>query len=168
MNLLLPDLIKKLELEPHPEGGYFKETYRSVDVISKDCLPDGFNSSRNYCTGIYYLLKSDDFSAFHKVNQDEMWHFYQGDAIELTMISETGELTTTHIGNDIRNGQVPQFVVPKHYWFAARVLEPNSFALAGCTVSPGFDFKDFTLATQKELTARFPEHRNIINTLTRQ
>ena len=164
----LEDLIQKLDLQPHPEGGYFKETYRSDELISKDCLPDFFDGERHYCTGIYYLLKSDDFSAFHKVSQDEMWHFYQGDAIELTMISEAGKLTTIHIGNDIINGQVPQFVVPKQYWFAARVLKSNSFALAGCTVSPGFDFKDFVLATRKDLIKKFPQHSAIIETLTRQ
>lgn len=164
----LDALIQKLDLQPHPEGGYFKETYRSEEVIAKACLPDSFDSERHYCTGIYYLLKSDDFSAFHKVNQDEMWHFYQGDAIELTMISDIGILTTVHIGNAIGEGQVPQFVVPKHYWFAAKVLKPNSFALTGCTVSPGFDFKDFTLATRKQLTEQFPQHSAIIKSLTRQ
>lgn len=164
----LEGLIQKLDLQPHPEGGYFKETYRSEGIISTDCLSDLFEGERHYCTGIYYLLKSDDFSAFHKVNQDEMWHFYKGDAIELIMISETGKLTTVHIGNDISNGQVPQFVVPKHYWFAARVIESDSFALAGCTVSPGFDFQDFTLAKRNQLIEKFPQHSTIINELTRQ
>lgn len=165
---LLNELIQKLDLQPHPEGGYYKETYRSKELIAKDCLPNIFDKDKHYCTCIYYLLESNDFSAFHKVNQDEIWHFYQGEGIELTMISETGELTFVQIGNDISNGQVPQFVVPKHYWFAAKVLKPNSFALAGCTVSPGFDFKDFTLATQKNLVEKFPQHRAIIETLTRQ
>lgn len=164
----IENLIQKLELQPHPEGGYFKETYRSDDIISKSCLPDVFESERNYSTGIYYLLKSDDFSAFHKINQDEMWHFYLGDTIELTMISEDGVLTTVHIGNDILLDQVPQIVVPKNYWFAARVIKSNSFALVGCTVAPGFDFKDFILAPRKILTEKFPQHSTIIKTLTRQ
>nr|WP_321235653.1 cupin domain-containing protein [uncultured Psychroserpens sp.] len=163
----LEDLIQKLELQPHPEGGYFKETYRSDDVISKTCLPDKFASERNYCTGIYYLLKSGDFSAFHKINQDEMWHFYLGDAIELHMISEEGVLTTVLIGNDILDGQVLQYVVPKNYWFAAKVIAPNSFALVGCTVAPGFDFKDFTLASRIALIEKFPQHSTIIKALTR-
>lgn len=164
----LEKLINKLDLQPHPEGGFFKETYRSEELISQACLPNSFDGDRHYCTGIYYLLKSDDFSAFHKVNQDEMWHFYQGDAIELTMISKSGELSTILIGNDITNGEVPQFVVPKHFWFAAKVLKPNSYALAGCTVSPGFDFNDFTLAHRNDLIEKFPQHAEIIESLTRQ
>ena len=164
----LEHLIKTLDLQPHPEGGYFKETYRSSGVISKACLPDVFESDRQYSTGIYYLLTSGDFSAFHKIKQDEMWHFYKGDVLELTMISEQGQLTTVQIGNDILKGQHPQFVVPKNYWFAARVLKPEGFALLGCTVAPGFDFQDFVLASRKSLTQTFPQHSLIINALTRQ
>lgn len=162
------DLIELLELQPHPEGGYFKETYRSNGIIPQDCLPEEFSGKRNHSTGIYYLLQSDDFSAFHKINQDEMWHFYSGDALELSMISEDGILSTIHIGSNIKEGQVFQFVVPKQYWFAARVLKPNSYAFLGCTVSPGFDFKDFTLASRIELIKKFPQHRDIIKALTRQ
>ena len=164
----LEALIEKLELQPHPEGGYFKETYRSEEVISKTCLPDVFQGERNYSTGIYYLLKSDDFSAFHRINQDEMWHFYLGDSITLSMISEEGILTTIEIGNDVLKGQSPQFVVPKDYWFAAKVQRPNSYSLVGCTVAPGFDFNDFELASCKELVDKFPQHIEIIKTLTRQ
>ncbi|WP_460219110.1 cupin domain-containing protein [Psychroserpens sp. MEBiC05023] len=160
-------LIKTLELLPHPEGGYFKETYRSEGIISTSCLPSTFKTERNYSTGIYYLLKSEDFSAFHKINQDEMWHFYLGDAIELHMISEEGIHSKVYIGNDIAQGQVLQFVVPKHYWFAAKVSKPNSYALLGCTVAPGFDFKDFTLATRGALIETFPQHKDIITTYTR-
>ncbi|WP_299335424.1 cupin domain-containing protein [uncultured Psychroserpens sp.] len=164
----LQDLIKTLDLQPHPEGGFFKETYRSDGMISKTCLPDVFKSERHYSTGIYYLLESNDFSAFHKINQDEMWHFYLGAPLELTMISDQGVLTMVTIGNDILNDQVLQFVVPKNYWFAAKVSTPNSFSLLGCTVAPGFDFQDFTLASRGSLTAKFPQHRAIIKTLTRQ
>ena len=162
------DLIELLELQPHPEGGYFKETYRSSATIPKDCLPEEFNGERNHSTGIYYLLQSDDFSAFHKINQDEMWHFYSGDALELSMISEDGILSTVQIGSNLKEGQVFQFVVPNQYWFAARVLKPNSYAFLGCTVSPGFDFKDFTLATRIDLIKKFPQHSDIITALTRQ
>ncbi len=163
----LDTIVQTLELKPHPEGGYYKETYRSEGVISKDCLPQVFQDQRHYCTGIYYLLKSDDFSAFHKINQDEMWHFYMGDALELTMISEDGVLSTVMIGNDLLNGQVPQFVVPKNYWFAAKISKPNSFSFLGCTVAPGFDFRDFTLASCKSLTELFPQHETVIKSLTR-
>ena len=163
----LDSLIKALELQPHPEGGYYKETYRSQDIIVKDALPEVFNGHRNHSTGIYCLLESKDFSAFHRINQDEMWHFYKGDALLLTMISEEGELSTIKIGNDIANGEVPQTVVPKGYWFAAKVEQPESYALLGCTVAPGFDFQDFELAERAKLIAKFPQHKDIITTLTR-
>lgn len=163
----LDALIKKLELQPHPEGGYYKETYRSQDIITKDALPEIFNGNRNHSTGIYYLLEDKDFSAFHRINQDEMWHFYKGGTLILTMISEEGELSTIKIGNDILNGEVPQAVVPKGYWFAAKVEKPESYALLGCTVAPGFDFQDFELAESSKLKAQFPQHSDIITALTR-
>jgi predicted cupin superfamily sugar epimerase len=165
--LSVKDIVKKLDLQPHPEGGYYKETYRSEDIIRDTILGNEFNGSRNLCTGIYYLLESDDFSALHKINQDEMWHFYLGEAIELTMISEVGELSMVTIGNNVLNGEVLQFVVPKRYWFGARLLKANSFALVGCTVSPGFDFNDFKLGEREELLYKFPQHDEIIESLTR-
>jgi len=164
---LLEDIIQKLQLKPHPEGGFFKETYRSNETIPEDSLPSLFEGTRNYSTCIYYLLRSGDFSAFHKINQDEIWHFYLGSPIKLYVISESGTLSEVIIGSDLSSGQVPQFVVPKHFWFAAKVVEPNNFALVGCTVSPGFDFKDFTLASRENLVELFPQHSNIIEEFTR-
>ncbi len=159
-------IIKKLELEPHPEGGYFKETYRSEGKILESQLPDVFEGDRNYSTCIYFLLTSETFSAFHKINQEEIWHFYKGETIQLWMISEEGKLSEVRIGNAIENGEVPQFVVPKNYWFAAKVIQLKSYALVGCTVAPGFDFKDFTLPTREELINKFPQHQDLITKLT--
>ena len=164
---MVKEIIETLELQPHPEGGFFKETYRSNGFIPQQVLPNGFDGPRNYSTCIYYLLQSGDFSAFHKIRQDEIWHFYLGSPIELYMISEFGNLTKVTIGNVITKGQRLQFVVPKNHWFAATVVEKNSFSLIGCTVSPGFDFKDFTLASQQDLIESFPQHRDIIKTFTR-
>ena len=161
------DIVRKLNLNPHPEGGYFRETYRSSDVLPEDVLDNNIQGPRNTSTGIYYLLESDDFSALHKINQDEMWHFYLGDAIALSMISEHGKLSTVTIGSNILKGELLQFVVPKNYWFGARILKENSFALLGCTVAPGFDFKDFTLGNRHDLINQFPEHKTIITALTR-
>ena len=161
------ELVKQLELEPHPEGGYFKETYRSEGSIPLGSLSSKFDGDRNYSTGIYYLLQSEDFSSFHRIHQDEMWHFYSGDALEITMISEDGVLRSIQLGQDLGNGDVFQFTVPKQYWFAARVTIPNSYALVGCTVAPGFDFRDFELADRDELIAQFPQHQDVITSLTR-
>ncbi|MGY6647319.1 cupin domain-containing protein [Wenyingzhuangia sp. IMCC45574] len=163
----IQQIIEQLNLLPHPEGGYFKETYRSTQSIPKASLSKEFSGDRNHSTAIYFLLTSDTFSAFHKINQDEFWHFYKGTTIKLHMISPEGEYSSVLIGNNFNNGEVPQFVVPAQYWFAADVIESNSYALVGCTVAPGFDFDDFVLADRKELSNLFPSHSEIITRLTR-
>lgn len=160
-------LIEKLDLQKHPEGGYFKETYRSEISISESSLPPDFNSERSVCTCIYFMLTSDEFSAFHKVNQDEIWHFYLGHTILLHMISPEGDYSNIKIGTDFSADETPQFVVPAQHWFAAEIEDPEGFALVGCTVAPGFDFKDFELANREQLQKKFPKHHLIISKLTR-
>lgn len=164
---MVTELIKKLGLQPHPEGGYFKETYRSSDEIMEASLSSVYSGRRSYSTCIYFLLPSDTFSAFHKIHQDEIWHFYLGSPIQLQVISERGKHREFTIGTDLTKGEAPQLIVPGNHWFAASVLEPNSFALVGCTVAPGFDFADFTLARRGELITKFPKHRKLITRLTR-
>ncbi|WP_373058147.1 cupin domain-containing protein [Zunongwangia sp. H14] len=159
------EIIKKLDLKPHPEGGYFRETYRSKEEIEEAHLP-GFDSKRNFSTCIYFLLTSSTFSAFHKIKQDEIWHFYDGAPIRLHLISEEGEHSEVIIGKNFSAGEVPQFVVPGGYWFAATVAEEDSYTLVGCTVSPGFDFEDFILGERKELQKKFPQHHKLISHLT--
>lgn len=160
-------IIEKLGLQPHPEGGYFKETYRSEGTIPKAGLPSEYSGDRNYSTSIYFLLTSQNFSAFHKILQDEQWHFYDGAPIILHMISQEGIYSTVKIGRSLDLGEVPQYTVPGGLWFASEVVEGNSFSLAGCTVAPGFDFSDFSLASRNELTNLFPKHKKIIHRLTR-
>ncbi|SNR14973.1 cupin domain-containing protein [Tenacibaculum jejuense] len=159
-------IVNKFGLTQHPEGGYFKETYRSNGIIKNENLSEIFIGDRNYSTGIYFLLTSESFSAFHKINQDEMWHFYLGTTLKLHMISPDGEYSFVRIGNDIVNNEVPQFVVPAQYWFAAEVVNENSFSFTGCTVAPGFDFNDFVLPERKVLIELFPQHEKIITRLT--
>lgn len=161
------EIITKFDLTEHPEGGYYKETYRSKGIIKNQSLSAQFAGDRNYSTSIYFLLTSDKFSAFHKINQDEIWHFYSGTTLKLHMISPKGDYSFVLIGNDLLNNEKPQFVVPAQHWFAAEILKENSFALTGCTVSPGFDFKDFVLPKREELIALFPKHSEIIKQLTR-
>ncbi len=159
-------IVKQLDLKPHPEGGFFKETYRSIGIIKGESLDAGYNGSRNYSTCIYFLLTSDNFSAFHRIKQDEIWHFYDGSPIRLHMITESGRYSEQIIGKDITKGELPQYVVPGGYWFASEVVDKESYALTGCTVSPGFSFEDFELKPKKELTALFPSHANVIAKLT--
>jgi predicted cupin superfamily sugar epimerase len=158
----IKEIIKQLELLPHPEGGYYKETYRSDGNINSESLNDNYNGKRSYSTCIYFLLTSNDFSAFHKIEQDEIWHFHEGSPIKLHTISENGIHNEYVIGNDFLNGQKPQLVVDGNHWFAASVTEKDSYALVSCTVSPGFDFSDFMLPTRNELISKFPQHKELI------
>ena len=160
-------LIDALDLLPHPEGGFYKEVYRSTGIISQNALPNVYQGDRNYATGIYFMLTSDTFSAFHKIHQDEAWHFYLGAPLRVHMISPEGKHTFIELGNHVQQGQQLQFVVPGGYWFGAEVISPGDYALVGCTVAPGFDFKDFILPTRSEMMALFPQHEAIIEKLTR-
>ena len=148
--------IKTLNLLPHPEGGYYKETYRSAESIK---LKQGY---RNYSTAIYFLLEQNNFSAFHKIKSDELWHFYSGDILEVIEITTQGELKITEVGPDSF-----QYCVPAGNWFGSRVKKGGSFSLVGCTVAPGFDFADFEMAKRELLLKEFPELHVIIGELTR-
>jgi len=163
----LDQIIRKLDLKPHPEGGFYRETYRSDGVINENSLSYGYHGERNLSTCIYFLLTSDAFSAFHRIRQDEIWHFYDGSPIELHTITQDGTYNKTVIGRDFDLGQVPQFVVPSRSWFAATVINPDDYSLIGCTVSPGFDFRDFELPSRGDLISQFPQHKEIISKLTR-
>ena len=159
-------LIKELKLQPHPEGGYFKETYRSLGEIPEENLEVAYAGKRSYSTCIYFLLVSDEVSALHRINQDEIWHFYDGSPIRLHMISALGVHSEHIIGRDFKKGEVPQFIVPGGYWFAAEVINKDDYSLVGCTVSPGFSFEDFELKTRKELVSLFPDKEKLISKLT--
>src|SRR5215213_3407801 len=122
--------IKHLQLQRHPEGGYFKETYRSAGIIPSQSLPE-FNGDRHFSTAIYFLLEQGDFSAFHRIKSDECWHFYDGGTL-LIHVLRNGEYVCTRLGKDISNGEVVQFVVPAGAWFASEPAADTSFALVGC------------------------------------
>lgn len=148
--------IEKLQLQKHPEGGWFKEIYRSDEVILADALPTGFSGSRSISTSIYYLLEGEDFSAFHRIKSDEIWHFYTGTSAIGIISVEEGKIKKQLLGDHPHENRCFQIVVPKNTWFAARLVNKQGFALAGCTVSPGFHFDDFEMANQ-ELIEQFPE-----------
>lgn len=158
-------LIEKLHLQKHPEGGYFRETYRCKEKIT--LLPDVYKGERNCSTSIYFLLTSESFSAFHRIHQDEIWHFYTGAPITIHMITFEGTYSFVTLGNDMNGGEVFQFVVPGGCWFGAEVAGQNTYSLLGCTVSPGFDFADFELATRDILLKDYPQHKEIVLKLTR-
>lgn len=160
------DWIEKLNLQPHPEGGFFAESYRSNETIDADALPSRYAGSRSYSTAIYFLITSKKPSRFHKVASDESWHFYDGSPVRLHIISPKGDYYPVMVGCDPEKGILPQYVVPAEHWFAAEVTEAEGFSLVGCAVAPGFDFADFTLAEQETLIGRFPELKAIIERFT--
>ena len=159
--------IKVLELEKHPEGGWFKEVYRSAEEVAKEHLPERFSGSRHHSTSIYFLLTSDTFSAFHRIKSDELWHFYEGTKVTIYMIDNAGNFSEISLGKDIENGELLQYAVPHGVWFGAKVNKPDTFTLVGCTVAPGFHFDDFELGERTELLRMYPQHKEIIEKLTR-
>jgi uncharacterized protein len=159
--------IEQLGLTPHPEGGFYRETYRSNIDIAKESLPLGFSGVRPVSTAIYFLLAGQDFSALHRLRSDEMWHFYAGSALQVHVIDPEGLHSEYQVGSDPLSGEVLQAVVPGGCWFGSRLKVQDSYALVGCTVAPGFEFDDFELAKRSELTAQYPQHEKLIRELTR-
>lgn len=161
------ELISKYSLLRHPEGGYYCQTYKSREVIGKECLPARFGDNRHFSTAIYFLLERGDFSAFHRIKSDECWHFYAGQSLNIYVIDQAGEMRTISLGNNLEKGDVFQFVVPAGCWFASEPASHSEFSFVGCTVSPGFDFEDFELASGSSLSKEYPMHTEIVNKLTR-
>jgi len=155
-------IIKELKLKKHPEGGYFSEVYRSEEAIKKKHLPNRFSGDRNFSTSIYFLLTQKDFSSFHRLKADEVWHFYSGSPLNIYVIQKNGRLKKITLGKN----HLYQSVIRAGQWFAAEVSKPKSYSLVGCTVSPGFDFRDFELGECSKLSELYPKHKSLINRLT--
>ncbi len=161
-------LIQQYSLQQHPEGGWYKENYRSKEMIPQMALPVAFTSERSFSTAIYFLLEQGNFSAFHRIKSDECWHFYAGETLLVYVLQANGELELISLGSNIEKGELFQFVVPANCWFASRPAATTNFSFVGCTVAPGFDFEDFELAKADELITIYPEHEAIIRELCRQ
>ncbi|WP_127125443.1 cupin domain-containing protein [Pseudoflavitalea rhizosphaerae] len=161
-------LISLYQLLPHPEGGYYKETYRSSEMVAISALPERFGGNRSFSTAIFFLLERGNFSAFHKIKSDECWHFYAGQTLLVHILQSNGELQTVSLGANAAAGELFQFVVPANCWFASEPSIDTEFTFTGCTVSPGFDFEDFELAKTEELVSKFPAHAALIRRLCRQ
>jgi len=162
------EIIEQLQLQKHPEGGYFKEIYRSEESIHQNALPKRYLGARNISTFIYFMLTENDISAFHRIKSDEIWHHYMGDDVELLLINASGELERHLLGKGLKQGALPQVVIPKDHWFAGRVVPGGSYCLMGCTVAPGFDFEDFELADRAALTQEFPDLEETVVEFTYQ
>ncbi len=156
--------IQKLGLQPHPEGGYYKEIYRSTEDIAAGNLPERYSGARSFATSIYYLLHENDISAFHRIQSDEIWSYIDGSAANIYSLTADGQLHKEILGTG--EGAVPQIIIPKQTWFAADLVHKQSFVLVSCFVAPGFDFTDFELAQRNELLKLFPQHEAIIRQMT--
>lgn len=167
-NMLSPSfLITHYNLQPHPEGGWFRQTYRSGETLKAGCLPERFGGDRPVSTAIYFLLEQGNFSAFHRIKSDECWHFYAGGPLEIYELHAGGRLKKITLGPAIADGELFQYMVPAGCWFASRPAAGVSFSFVGCTVAPGFDFADFEMAAGKELAVIYPQQKAIIETLCR-
>jgi uncharacterized protein len=172
------DWIKILGLIPHPEGGWYAETYRSPVTLAAEALPTGvYSGPRAVSTAIYYLLAAGQVSRWHRLKSDEFWHFYAGGPLELGLSPDGSTGRIVRVGNEPASGERPQVLVPANWWFAARPAgmlrglpadpglqeDLEAFTLVGCTVAPGFDFADFAFADLGALRAAFPAHRDLID-----
>ena len=147
--------IEKLQLQAHPEGGYFAESFRSEESLTEG-LPDRYSGPRALSTSIYFLIPPGQFSSLHRLQTDEIWHYHQGGPLELVFLNASGIWSTKLLGPDPDQGQQLQQLAPRGHWFGARPIG-SEFSLAGCTMAPGFEFADFELARRSELLDEFPE-----------
>jgi predicted cupin superfamily sugar epimerase len=154
-------IINSLGLMPHPEGGYFRETYRCQNYLP------AHGGLRSVSTAIYFLLTGDTFSALHRLASDEVWLYHLGDPVRLHLIHPDGRHQEWVVGPELDVGQTPQVVIPAGCWFGAKVERAEGFTLVGCTVAPGFDFSDFELARREKLIQAFPQHARLITSFTR-
>jgi predicted cupin superfamily sugar epimerase len=160
--------IRKLKLEPHPEGGYYRQTYKSDLILPRNSLPEAFSGPRVVSTAIYFLLEGHNFSAFHRLRSDELWHFYAGSSLAIHVIEPDGRYSEIFLGSNPEKQEAFQAVVKAGCWFASSLKDGKGFALVGCTVSPGFDFEDFEMAKRAKLIRAYPQHRGQIEHLTRE
>lgn len=171
MNMVLDaeTLIRLLELKPLPqEGGYYRETHRADRVIGEEALEGDYVGNRNASTAIYFLITPQEYSALHILPTDEVFHFYLGDPVEMLQLHPDGSAEMHVLGVDLDVGMRPQVVVPGNTWQGCRLRNGGRFALLGCTVAPGFDFRDFHVATVEELerlASKFPTHAVTIREL---
>ncbi|HEX9015986.1 MAG TPA: cupin domain-containing protein [Chloroflexota bacterium] len=160
-------IITALGLVPHPEGGYFAETYRADELLPPEALSRGYPDARSVSTAIYYLLTPDTFSELHSLRSDEIFHFYLGDPVEMLQLWPDGSGEVVTLGTDIAAGMRPQVVVPGSVWQGSRLVPGGSFALLGCTVAPGFDYSDYEAGKRDDLLYLFPRFEEMIKALTR-
>lgn len=154
--------IQELNLKPHPEGGFYKETYRSAFEIDKNTLPVGYEGTRRLSTSIYYLLRSGEISRLHRLRSDEVWYYHFGSPVKVILIDKEGNKKSRILGPRIDKAEKLQIVIPAGTIFAAEVVESDSYSLFGCVVSPGFEFSDFEMFDKDDLLQAYPKLSEVI------
>jgi len=162
--LKVNDIISTYCLIPHPEGGFYREVYRSKETISGTLAPDNFPSGRSYSTSIYFLLSKKDVSKLHMIRSDETWHFYAGGPLTIIEFNEHGKMEQHILGQDVIAGQLFQYTVIAGRWFGC--YTDSEYSFVGCTVAPGFDFMDFKMADKTQLLRSYPDNKSIIERLS--
>lgn len=163
------EIIRLLQLQPHPrEGGYFRETYRSEESWGAAQVPARYQGKRCVSTAIYYLLTPATFSALHRLQSDEIFHFYAGSPVHMLQLFPDGQGQEIILGPDVLNGQQPQVLVPRGVWQGSRLAPggKHDYALLGCTVAPGFEFADYEHGRRAALLEEYPHFRELILHLT--
>lgn len=160
--------IQKLNLTPHPEGGYFREIYRNREIIRKEHLPEKYKTDRNIGTSIYFLLDKYQVSKFHILKSDELWHFHSGSSFVIHLLHCDGRYEQINLGPNLDKGETPTVIIPQETWFGSTLKDTSTFGLVSCTVFPGFDFEDFKLARREDLLEKFPAYEEIILRLTNE
>lgn len=158
--------IEQLQMQKHPEGGYYTPSYRSETVIHDGEIRSHFSGDRQLWTSIYFLLKEGEKSHFHRLKSDEMWYFHAGSSLTVHMIHPDGSYSEEKLGLNIAKGERPQILVRKGTIFGSSMIE-TGFSLVGCMVSPGFEFDDFELFERADLLTKYPQNETIIRFLTR-
>ena len=154
--------IQELNLKPHPEGGFFAETYRSGIEVNQKELPRGFSGNRRLATSIYYLLRSGEISRLHRLRSDEIWYYHYGSSLKLILIDKEGKKKSRILGPRVDKAEHLQVLIPAGTIFAAEILESNSYSLFGCVVAPGFDFADFELFEKDDMLQAYPNLSDVI------
>jgi predicted cupin superfamily sugar epimerase len=160
------ELITRLKLVRHLEGGWYRESYRAAGTVPGILLSQRFSGDRAFSTAIHFLLEKGDISALHRIKSDELWHFYAGAALTVHVFTPEGDYYPLKLGSDLARGESFQAVVPAECWFGAETK--GEYSLVGCTVAPGFDFSDFEMGSREQLLRRFPAHADLIRRLTRE
>lgn len=160
------ELVAHFKMSPHPEGGFFKETYRSAGTVAQSALPKGYSGERTFSTAILYLLRQGEYSHLHRIRQDEVWHFHLGGPLRLVSLSPEGESSERLLGTDLACGQHIQRVVHGGCWFGATPAPGAAFSLVGCTVAPGFEFADFEMGDREQLERTHPSAITLIREFT--